>query len=73
MAGLLRVTPPCELLADPKPQWQQAYLVLGDHEAKAALEAFAIAQVVNGAGVWAIHRTRNETFLVITFGKGGCE
>ena len=73
MADLLRVTPPCELLKDPKPQWQQTYVVLGDTKAGAAFEAFAFAQAVNGAGVWAIHQTRNETYLVITFGKAGCE
>ena len=73
MAGLLRVTPPCELLEDPKPQWQQTYVVLGDHKAEASFEAFAFAQVVNGAGMWATHSTRKETYLVITLGKAGCE
>ena len=73
MAGLLRVTPPCEPLVDPKPQWQQTYVVLGDHKAEAAFKAFAHAQAVNGAGMWAIHQTRNETYLVITLGKAGCE
>ena len=72
MAGLLRFTPPCELLEDPKPQWQQTYVVLGDHKAEAAFKAFASAQAVNGAGMWATHQTRNETYLVITLGKGGC-
>ena len=73
MAGLLRVTPPCELLEDPKPQWQQTYAVLGDHKAEAAFKAFASAQAVDGAGMWATHSTRNETYLVITLGKAGCE
>ena len=73
MAGLLRVTPPCELLVKPKPHWQQTYVVLGDHEAEAAFKAFAFAQAVNGAGMWAIHQTRNDTYLVITLGKAGCE
>ena len=72
-AGPLRVTPPCELLVDPKPHWQQTYVVLGGTEAGAAFEAFAFAQAVNGAGMWAIHQTRNETYLVITLGKAGCE
>ena len=71
--GPLRVTPPCELLVDPKPHWQQTYVVLGDHEAKAAFMAFGNAQEVIGAGMWAIHQTRNETYLVITLGKAGCE
>ena len=70
MAG---VTPPCELLVDPKPHWQQTYVVLGDHEAENAFEKFAFAQTVSGAGMWAIHQTRNETYLVITLGKAGCE
>ena len=61
------------LLVDPKPHWQQTYVVLGDHEAKAAFKAFASAQAVIGAGMWAIHQTRNETYLVITLGKAGCE
>ena len=69
----LRVTPPCKLLVDPKPQWQQTYVVLGDHKAEAAFNAFASAQAVNGAGMWATHQTRNETYLVITLGKAGCE
>ena len=73
MVGPLCVTPPCKLLEDPKPHWQQTYVVLGDHEAEAAFKAFAFAQVVNGAGMRAIHRTRNDTFLVITLGKAGCE
>ena len=73
MAGLLRVTPPCKLLEDPKPQWQQTYVVLGDHQAEAAFKAFASAQAVNGAGMWATHQTRNETYLGITLGKAGCE
>ena len=73
MAGLLRVTPPCELLVDPKPHWRQTYVVLGDHEAKAAFKAFAYAQVVNGAGMWATHQKRNETYLVITLEKAGCD
>ena len=72
MAGLLRATPPCELLKDPKPHWQQTYVVLGDHTAEAAFKAFASAQAVDGAGMWATHSTRNETYLVITFGKAGC-
>ena len=55
MAGPLRNTPQCELLVDPKPHWQQTYVVLGDHEAEAAFKAFAMAQTVNGAGMWAIH------------------
>ena len=55
MAGLLRVTPPCELLEDPKPQWQRTYVVLGDHKAEAAFD-FAVAQAVNGAGMCAIHQ-----------------
>ena len=70
MAG---VTPPCELLVDPKPHWQQTYMVLGDSKAGAAFEACAFAQVVNGAGMWAIHQTRNDTYLVITLRKAGCE
>ena len=69
--GPLRVTPPCELLVNPKPHWQQTYVVLGDHEAEAAFKAFAFAQAVNGAGMWAIHQTRNDTYLVITLGKAG--
>ena len=72
MAGLLRVTPPCKLLEDPKPQWQQTYVVLGDHKAEAAFKALVSAQAVNGAGMWATHQTRNETYLVITLGKAGC-
>ena len=72
MAGLLRVTPPCKLLEDPKPQWQQTYVALGDTEAWAAFRTFAMAQGVIGAGMWAIHQTRNETYLVIAFGKAGC-
>ena len=55
MAGLLRVTPPCKLLEDPKPQWQQTYVVLGDHKAEAAFKAFASAQAVNGAGMGSPH------------------
>ena len=70
---LHRVTPPCELLVDPKPQWQQTYVVLGDHKAAPAFVDFASAQAVNGAGMWATHSTRNETYLVITLGKAGCE
>ena len=73
MAGPLRVTPPCELLVDPRPYWQQTYVVLGDTEAGAAFEAFAFAQAVNGAGMWATQQTRSETYLVITLGKAGCE
>ena len=73
MAGLPHVTPPCELLVDLKPHWLQTYVVLGDHEAKAAFKAFASAQAVIGAGMWAIHQTRNETYLVITLGKAGCK
>ena len=73
MAGLLRVTPPCELLVDPKPQWQQTYVVLGDHKAEDAFKKFAFAQIVIGAGMWATHQTRNEAYLVITLGKAGCE
>ena len=42
------VTPPCELLEDPKPQWQQTYVVLGDRKAEAAFEAFAHSQAVCG-------------------------
>ena len=73
MAGLLRVTPQCELLEDPKPQWQQTYVVLGDHKAEASFKAFAFAQVVKGAGMWAIHQTRKDTYLVIRLVKAGCE
>ena len=73
MVGPLCVTPPCKLLEDPKPHWQQTYVVLGDTEAEAAFKEFAFAQAVNGAGMWAIHQTRNETYLVITLGKAGCE
>ena len=69
MAG---VTPPCELLVNPKPHWQQTYVVQGDHEAEAAFKTFAMAQGVNNAGMWAIHQTRNDTYLVITLGKAGC-
>ena len=65
------VAPPCELLEDPKPQWQQTYVVLGDHKAEAAFKFFAPAQAVSGAGMWATHQTRNETYLVITLGKAG--
>ena len=65
MAGPLRVTPPCELLVNPKPHWQQTYVVLGDHTAEAAFKAFAHAQAVNGADMWATHQTRNETYLVM--------
>ena len=72
MAGPLRATPPCELLMNPKPRWQQTYVVLGDHEAEAASQTFAMAQGVNNAGMWAIHQTRNDTYLVITLGKAGC-
>ena len=72
-SGPLRVTPPCELLVDPKPQWQQTYVVLGDHKAEAAFVAFASAQAVNGAGMWATHQTRNEMYLVITLEKAGCD
>ena len=67
------VAPPCELLEDPKPQWQQTYVVLGDHKAEAAFVAFASAQAVNGAGMWATHQTRNEMYLVITLEKAGCD
>ena len=67
------VAPPCELLEDPKPQWQQTYVVLGDHKAEAVFVASASAQAVNGAGMWATHQTRNGTYLVITLGKAGCE
>mgnify|MGYP003332173673 CR=1 FL=1 len=73
MAGPLRVTPPCELLVDPKPHWQQTYVVLGGTEAGAAFKTYAMAKAVDGAGMWAIHQTRDETYLVITLGKGGCE
>ena len=73
MVDTLRVTPPCELLKDPKPHWQQTYVVLGDHKAEAAFVAFASAQAVNGAGMWATHQTRTEMYLVITLGKAGCE
>ena len=65
--------PPRELLVSPKPQWQQTYVMLGGHKAEAAFEAFAFAQVVSGAGMWAIHQTRNRTYLVIMLGKAGCE
>ena len=65
--------PPCELLVNPKPQWTQTHVVLGDTEAGAAFTTFAMAQGVNGAGMWAIHQTRDEAYLVITLGKGGCE
>ena len=37
------VAPPCKLLEDPKPQWQQTYVVLGDHKAELAFVAFASA------------------------------
>ena len=67
------MAPPCELLVRPKPQWQQTYVVLGDTEAWAAFKTFALVQGVDGAGMWAIHRTRSETFLAITLGKAGCE
>ena len=67
------VAPPCKLLEDPKPQWQQTYVVLGNHKATATFMAFGSAQEVNGAGMWAIHQTRNETYLVIMLGKAGCE
>ena len=60
MAGPLRVTPPFELFVDPKPQWQQTYVVLGDHKTEAAFKAFAFAQVVSGAGLWAIHQARKK-------------
>ena len=60
-------------LDDPKRQQQQTYVVLGDHKAGAAFEAFAFAQALNGAGMWAMHQTRNKTYLVITLGKAGCE
>ena len=66
-------TPPCELIENPKPHWQQTYVVLGDHKAEAAFVAFASAQAVNGAGMWATHQTRTEMYLVITLGKAGCE
>ena len=67
------VGPPCELIEDPKPQWQQTYVVLGDHKAEDAFKKFAFAQVVNGAGMWATHQTRNEMYLVITLEKAGCD
>ena len=47
--------------------------MLGDHKAEAAFKAFASAQAVNGAGMWATHQTRNETYLVITLEKAGCD
>ena len=65
--------PPYELLVNPKPQWQHTYVVKGDTEASDAFNTFAMAKAVCGAGMWAIHQTRNEAYLVITFPKGGCE
>ena len=65
--------PSCETLVNPKPQWQQTYVALGGTEASAAFKTFAMAKAVSGAGMWAIHQTRDETYLVITLRKGGCE
>ena len=62
--------PPCEVLVDPKPQWQQTYAVKGGKEAVAAFKAHAQGRAVDGAGMWAIHQTRDETYLIITLGKG---
>ena len=65
--------PPCELLVSPKPQGQHTYVVKDDTQASDAFKAFAMAKAVCSAGMWAIHQTRNEAYLVITFPKGGCE
>ena len=60
-------------LVNPKPQWQHTCVVKGDTEASDAFKTFAMAKAVCGAGMCAIHQTRSEAYLVITFRKGGRE
>ena len=45
-------TAPCEILVEPKPQWQQTHAVQGGVETEAALKAYAQGKAVNGAGAW---------------------